>query len=868
MSLSPGTRLGPYEILSPLGAGGMGEVYRARDPKLDRLVAIKVLPESVARNPDALARFEREAKAVAALSHPNILSIYDFGNEGTILYAAMELLQGSTLRQRLEDGALPSRKAIEIGLQIARGLSAAHAKGIIHRDLKPENIFILADGHVKILDFGLAKVNPAHKAETSAPTMAAQTEPGAIMGTVGYMSPEQVRGAPVDQRTDIFSFGAILYEMLSGNRAFSGDTAVETMNAILKGESPEISGSRPDLSPGLQSVIAHCLEKNPGERFESAHDLAFALQAASGLSQPSGAVARPEPSSRVPRWISLAGGLAGAAVIATVAFFAGRGGRSDLPRFERLTWRRGTVRAARFSGDGRAIYYSALWDGQPVDVYSSEPGQLESASLNLKGASLVSVSSGELALQMRSAFWNGGLTGTLARSPISGGAPREVANNVVDADWTADGRLAVLRDTPDLGSQVELPEGNVIYKGTTHVWRIRISPDGKRLAVIEASSVIAAKPTSALSVIDLGGKKTILATLAIDAGFAWSKKGDAIWYSETDSDQSSTIHRVSVPGRDRAVLRLGGTYRVHDCAADGTLLLESEEDTNNVLFRGANDAAERPIGWLSGSYAADLTADGKTILLDQLGGGAAAAGAAYARPTDGSPAVRLGEGFATMFSSDGRFVIGTMRIEGLRAPKPGSRQVVITPTGAGAPRMIDIPDIEMLRSVWLLPDGKRALVLGKRADELPRFFVVDIDTPKVRPVTPPGYDAFFGNRLLSPDGSRFFAIHGDPGSMTFALFSTDGGAPNELKGVEQNDVLSGWSGDGRSIFAYRRNQIPIPVYRIDVESGRRELWKSLSPSDPAGVEGGYGIVVSGDGRSYAYDFERNLSTLYLVKGLR
>ncbi len=264
----------------------------------------------------------------------------------------------------------------------------------------------------------------------------------------------------------------------------------------------------------------------------------------------------------------------------------------------------------------------------------------------------------------------------------------------------------------------------------------------------------------------------------------------------------------------------------------------------------------------------DISPDGRAILLNQFGGGAAAAGSIYIRPTDGSPAVKLGEGFATMFSSDGRFVIGSPSGESIRAATVRQNRVVLTPTGAGSPRTIEIPELEMLRSAWLFPDGKRMLILGKRAGELPRFFVADIEAPKLRPVTPPGYDGFFGNRPISPDGSRFFAIHGDPGSMSFQIFPIDGGPPKDLAGAEQQDVISGWSGDGRSIFVYRRNQLPIPVYRLDVESGRRELWKELSPSDPAGVEGGYGLVVARDGRAYAYDFDRALSTLYLVKGVR
>ena len=292
MTLVVGTRLGPYEILAPLGAGGMGEVYRARDSKLDREVAVKVLPESVARDPEALARFEREAKAVAALSHPNILAIFDYGHEQGVAYAVMELLSGQTLRDRLDSGALAQKQAIDFGLQIARGLSAAHEKGIIHRDLKPENVFVSKDGHVKILDFGLAKRTELNTSEqTSAPTESGATSPGTVMGTLGYMSPEQLKGKPVDHRSDVFAFGVVLYEMLSGRRAFKRDTAAETSAAILMQEPPDFSESGHPVSPAIDHVVRHCLEKDPSNRFQGARDIVFALNEASGASQTASAPA-------------------------------------------------------------------------------------------------------------------------------------------------------------------------------------------------------------------------------------------------------------------------------------------------------------------------------------------------------------------------------------------------------------------------------------------------------------------------------------------------------------------------------------------------------------------------------------------------
>jgi len=283
MTLPAGTKLGAYEVLAPIGAGGMGEVYRARDRKLDRDVAIKVLPQAVAADPDRLARFEREAKAVAALSHPNILAIHDFGNQDGVSYAVMELLEGETLRGKLDAGPISERQAVDYALQVARGLSAAHEKGIVHRDLKPENLFVSRDGHLKILDFGLAKkvesVSPDDV--TSAPTGSGHTEPGVVMGTAGYMSPEQVKGLPVDHRSDLFSFGTILYEVLSGQKAFQRDTNAETMAAILMKDPPELSESGRSVSPALDRVVRHCLEKDRDLRFQSARDVAFALSEAS-----------------------------------------------------------------------------------------------------------------------------------------------------------------------------------------------------------------------------------------------------------------------------------------------------------------------------------------------------------------------------------------------------------------------------------------------------------------------------------------------------------------------------------------------------------------------------------------------------------
>ena len=312
MTLTVGTKLGPYEILAPIGAGGMGEVYRARDPRIGREVAVKVLPTAFSKDPERLRRFEQEARSAGALNHPNILGIYDVGAHEGAPYVVAELLQGETLRDRLKVGALPSRKAIEIGTQIAHGLAAAHEHGIVHRDLKPENLFVTNDGRVKILDFGLAKLTAPDRegaAQPSAPTLAADTGPGVVWGTAAYMSPEQVRGNPVDHRSDIFALGAILYEMLAGKRAFQGASPADTVSAILKEDPPDLTEVAEAIPPALERLVRHCLEKNPGERFQSARDLAFNLEAISGLSGTKPAQALEEKRAIPARLVAAAAGV-------------------------------------------------------------------------------------------------------------------------------------------------------------------------------------------------------------------------------------------------------------------------------------------------------------------------------------------------------------------------------------------------------------------------------------------------------------------------------------------------------------------------------------------------------------------------------
>src|SRR5262245_5931140 len=424
MTLLSGTRLGPYEIVAPLGAGGMGEVYRARDSRLGRDVAVKVLPTDLCASPDRLRRFELEARAAGALNHPNIVAVLDLGANDGSPYVVSELLEGETLRERM-GSALPQRKALDLAIQMAHGLAAAHEKGIVHRDIKPENVFVTKDGRAKILDFGLAKLRAQTDSDAGSAVATAthsdETGSGIVLGTVGYMSPEQVRGEPADHRSDIFSFGSVLCEMLARRRAFRRDTAAETMTAILREDPPALSETDPSLPPAIDRIVRRCLEKKPDERFQSARDLAFAidaLSAASGVGIP----APSKPRASHGRYLRVGTGLL---LLGALSFLAGvrTRPRAFLPRYDDLTSRQGVVWSARFAPDGESVVYAAEWPGRPMELFSTWGTKAASRPIGLTDAKILAISrQGELAVALRprltSIFMH---RGTLARVPLAGG---------------------------------------------------------------------------------------------------------------------------------------------------------------------------------------------------------------------------------------------------------------------------------------------------------------------------------------------------------------------------------------------------------------------------------------------------------------
>jgi Tol biopolymer transport system component len=857
MTLATGTRLGPYEILAPIGAGGMGEVYRAKDPRLGREVAIKVLPASFSQDPDRLKRFEQEARAAGVLNHPNITAVHDIGSHADAPYIVTELLEGETLRSRLGAGAVPVRKAIDYAVQIAKGLAAAHEKGIVHRDLKPENLFLTKDGRVKILDFGLAKLKPetGDDGKTDMKTVSGGTEPGVVLGTMGYMAPEQVRGKAADKRSDLFAFGAILYEMLSGQRAFRGDTAADTITAILTKEPPDLSQTNKEIHPGLDRIVRHCLEKNPEERFESSRDVAFDLDALSGVSGP----ATTAPYAEIKRrrlWPVLTGAvLATAVIVGILAYLVGKqAGDRPPPSFHQLTFRRGEILSAHFAPDGQTVVYSAAWDGKPVEVFVRRLESPEARPFGLAGAEVLAISrSGEMAVSLdRTASGGFRRTGTLAQLSVAGGAaPRDILEDVEWADWAPDGKsLAVVR-TPKGRMRLEYPIGKVLYETSGWISHPRVSPSGDFVAFIDHPSLN--DDGGSVALVDHSGRKKAQSKpFASTQGVSWGSNGSEVWFTAADLSLRA-LYSMSLSGTVRLRSRIAGNLTLRDISREGRMLVTRDTFREEILALPPGESRERDLTWLDYSLATFLSSDSRTVLFTEGGEGGGAGYSVYVRKTDGSPAVRLGEGFGQALSPDGKWAVVILH----PATDP---QLAVYPTGAGEPKLLSKEGLTVLNACWM-PDGKRILFTASEPGRGLRLYLRDVDGGKPRALTPEGYRGF---RVVSPDGA--WAVVTGPDRRIY-LYPISGGEPRAIPGVDTNDLVAQFGAEARSLYVYHRGEIPMKVYRVDVSTGRRELWRSLMPADPGGVSE-IGPLPTVSGESYAYSYGRTLSDLYILDGMK
>ena len=848
--IAAGTQLGAYEIVAPLGAGGMGEVYLARDTRLGREVAIKVLPAAFAADAGRLKRFEKEARAASALNHPNVVTIYEIGSSGSISYIAMERVDGKTLRELLSAGPVPTKTLLEIAIQIVEGLARAHEAGIVHRDLKPENVMVAKDGLVKILDFRLAKLtHPESDDGSELPTVSLDTRAGVVLGTIGYMSPQQAAGEPIDFRSDQFSFGSVLYEMTTGKRAFARRSAPETLAAIIR-EEPESVGTIVPGSPvPLRWIVERCLAKEPRERYASTMDLALDLKSVRGHSSGVVPVSAREPGlarKLLPVALLVAGFLAFVGLFAVVRSAK----RSSTPHFQQLTFRRGAVLSARFTPDGQSVVYSARWDERPTEIFSGLLGSPESRPLDLK-ARLLSVSStGVLAVLFPADATPIDPSGTLAQVSLSGGAPRVLLNGVFGADWSPDGKeFAVVGFSKRFA--LEFPAGNVLYQTAGSISYPRVSQDGTLVAFVEQPSTLG---LLSVAVVDRNGKARALSTGYADVrGLAWSPRGDEIWFSAAASGNARTLRAVTLSGKERIIYEVPEALDLQDISRDGKVLAVHSIDRSGVIGRRAGQA-ERDLSWLDGSESADLSGDGKTVLFGERGRGGGAGSSIYVRGTDGSPAVRLGSGTPLALSPDGKWVLALSQ-------KPTSLSLL--PTGAGAPQRVPHPGLVPLEvGAAFFPDGRRILFAAEENGHERRSFVEDLREGRPQPVTPSGVLAW----AVSPDG--LFVAGSGPTEPNLWRYPAEGGQREPMPVLLQpGDWPLGWSGDGK-FFLLSNLGVPGRVFRVDLSSGARSLWKELMPVDPSGLFAVEPNRFSSDGESYVHTYLRRHSDLFLIEGLR
>jgi eukaryotic-like serine/threonine-protein kinase len=829
-----GGTVGHYRVLGLIGEGGMGVVYDAEDTRLGRRVALKLVPAELAKDAQAVARLEREARAISALDHPHICSLFDVGQHEGRPFLVMERLDGRTLRSAVAGGPLPLERVLEIGAEVADALEAAHRKGIVHRDIKPSNVFLTTRGDAKLLDFGLAKFaepprSGSEHADPDEPTRSGEpeplTNPGTAPGTAAYMSPEQAGGEEVDARTDLFSLGAVILEASTGRRF--------ARSAALPADVPAV----------LAPIVAKALEEDPRLRYQSAADLRTDLLRArrdSGRALPA-----PARRGRRVAWWLIAGACALALSAAAGARVTRSLERSAPPRFAQLTFRRGVVTSARFSPDGHTVVYSALWDGLPPEVFSRRLDSPASASLGLPPSTLLSVSSkSELAVLVappdeRGVLW----VGTLARVPLSGGPLKPVLDDVLDADWSPDGRdLAAIRWHAGR-FQLEYPLGHLLLR-SCRATKLRVSPDGNEVALLDPEGVL---------LVDRDGHATRLGLPLAHQRLAWWPDGRSLLVDAGDSDLHRTLRRVSARGGPVAeVCALAGTLVVHDVSRDGRVLVHHGFERWSVRARAPGEAEEHDTSVYANSQVQGLSADGSRILL--WDGGDGPPGSALLFPTRGGAAVRLGEGHPVGLSPDGAWFL-------LQTTEGARPRLTLTPTGPGEARAVPLGDVDLSGPFFL--DGSRVGFHGAEPGRPPRSFLSDTETAEVRAVTREGTLAVPG-RLATGD----LLVRSSDGGLSVQPAS--GGEARALAWALPSDPFLdavGVSGDGRFLVV-RQGSVPARLDRIDIASGQRTPWKTLRPPDMTGAGHIWTTLLTPDGKGYAYTHGLFLQDLFVVEGLR
>jgi eukaryotic-like serine/threonine-protein kinase len=840
-----GRVIGHYKIVDKIGSGAMGDVFRARDERLGRDVALKVIRASSSDNADHVRRFELEARAVAALNHPNIVAIYDVGLEEGSPYIVCELLEGKTLRQRLNEGPLTTRQVLDYAQQIVQGLIAAHERRIIHRDLKPENLFATSDGRVKILDFGVAKLQMPDEAGRHAQELTTVTKTGAVIGTVAYMSPEQLRSRAVDHRSDIFSVGGILYEMLTGRRAFRGETEVDTITAVLREDPPELELEHARIPVAFQQIVRHCLEKEPEKRFQSARDLAFALETLPEASGTRRHLSSPKLGTRILPWA------VSALLLVATMLLSGKLAQenSGFPSYHRITFDQGPIYSARFAPGFQSVVYGAAWAGKPLALFSTVADSLLAQPLNVKDASLLAVSkTGEMALIIGGAHMQHLVIekGMLARAPLAGGSPREVLDDVRWADWDSNGELAVVHHVEG-GDRIEYPVGHVLYTSAGWISYVRVSPLGDGVAFLNHPALWDDK--GMVCFLDRNGKlQTLTQSWESIDGLAWSSTGKEIWFTAAATGYTRELYAVDRKSKTRTVLSIPAGLTLHDIAPDGRVLLSLDAE-RIAMATETRDGQVEDISWHDWDLAKDISPDGQSVLFEDASEAAPPDYSVALRKLDGTPPILLGEGSAGGLSRDGKWAIGIL----------GGR-VTLYPIGPGQPRNIPLSGLDQIQngSSRFLPNGKQITINGNEPGHGVRSYLVNIDDGKSVPITPEGVTGSY----VSPDGRQLLANNGEIFSLQ------DGTAPRPIPGLDPDFKPLQWSADATAVYGYYGGHIPAKVSRVDVATGHETFIQEIKPQSTVGLVYIAPVVVNRDASRFAFSYYQVFSVLYEVTGLR
>jgi eukaryotic-like serine/threonine-protein kinase len=843
----------------------MGEVYRAKDVKLDRMVAIKVLPQELSADVVRLRRFEQEARAASALNHPNIVTVYGVGESDSVSYMATELVEGRTLAETLLHGCLPTKQVLDLGAQIAEGLAAAHEAGIVHRDLKPANVMVTKTGLVKILDFGLAK-RPVSLGvtESTVTTMdAPRTEPGEVMGTAGYMSPEQARGEEIDSRSDQFSLGSVLYELATGRRAFKGRTPMDTLAAVLNEEPEPIARIQPGVPAPLRWTIERCLTKLPAERYQSTRDLAHELRGMrEHITEVSESVVAQQPAPRRRRLL-LAAAFAGAIVVGG-ALWAMLGGSRSIragPEFRRLTFRSGVVTRALFMQKSNSILYTASWDGQAPRTYLTLP-ESKGADRSLEAETQLPMAFSEDGSEVLALL---GLSrpainsvGTLAWWPALGGKARPFLEKSGWADWAKKGQF--LADVQDEGSmrvlQVRDSTGKLrqtLFRTAGAIAYVSISPDEKEVAFIHHPSRIDDAGEIRIVSVDGARQRALTPLFERCGGLKWNPRTGEVWFTASRTEIYSTaLWGVDREGRLRMVHSFPDFFLLQDIGDGGALFVASSEDTSLLLKRG--DEAPTDFSWLGSTYVCDISPDGRSILF--IDGRAPSAGTlgAWVRPLDGSEAIRIADGNPGKFSPDGRWVVFTSR------PVTGPPQLALVPAGGGkALALTSSPTAAYSKPSFA---GNDMLLFIRSEGERREVWRMKVDGTRAEALGVTGCD----DPVANPSATHFLCFEEpDDGALVLHGF-TPREAGRRLFALPAGETFlyARWNVLGDRIFAVTDKR---RFLTLDSSTGAVLREQKVPLRQGIASEFLLGAACSPDGETQAYSISSTSSRLYLGRGM-